>query len=144
MQGPVLAVDPGQKRIGIAVSDVSRTLARPLEVLRHQSRSADAAGIVALAAKHDARLILIGQSRDEDGKPTFSGRQAGRLAGAIKALTGIPVQLWDESFSTQRALAELRDIGVKKSARQGHQDARAAAVILQSFLDHGTESGSAR
>lgn len=128
----VLAVDPGDKRIGIALSDAIGTIASPLQVLAHESRAADAAHIAALAAEHAAERIIVGQAFGEDGQPNYSGRKAARLAGALRAATGIPVQLWEESYSTQEALAAQRAMGV----RTEHIDAHAAAVILQDYLDN--------
>lgn len=132
---PILAIDPGDKRIGVAISDESNFLARPLTVIQHKSRDVNAYKIIALAKKHQVKLILIGQALDEDGDPTFSGRKANRLAGAINAKSEIPVLLWDESHSTQQAKELGLKFGTKKSKRKGHQDDLAAAFILQSYLD---------
>jgi len=124
-------VDPGDKRIGIALSDASGTIASPLQVLAHESRAADAAHIAALAAQQAAERIIVGQAFGEDGKPNLSGRKAARLAGALRTATSIPVQLWEESYSSQAALAAQREMGM----RSEHIDAHAAAVILQDYLD---------
>lgn len=130
----ILAVDPGDKRLGIAVSDASGTIASPLQVLAHESRSADAARIAGLAAAHGAERIIVGQAFGEDGKPNYSGRKAARLAGALRAATPLPVYLWEESYSTQEALAARRALG----AGTQNIDASAAAVILQDYLDNNT------
>ncbi len=132
----MLGIDPGEKNIGIAVSDPTGTLARPLEVLVHTNRQQDAAEIAEIARREEAVRIIVGQATDSDGKPNFSGRKAARLAAAIRDHTGIPVKLWDESYSTQKARQSLIDMGVRRKERQGHQDAAAAAIILQSYLDN--------
>ncbi len=139
----VLAVDPGQRRIGIAISDESGSIANPLLVFKHQSRSSNAQRIVDLAVEHQALEIVVGQSLDEDGKPTFSGRQAARLAAAIRARTEIPVRLWDESDSTRRAQIAAREMRVRRKARRGHLDDLAATVILQTYLDQNAAQGRA-
>lgn len=131
----VLAVDPGDKRIGLALSDASGTIANPLQALAHESRQADATRIIGLAAEHGAGLILVGQAFGEDGRPNLSGRKAARLAGALRAAGSIPVQLWEESYSTQEALAARRALGAGRKARAAAVDAQAAAVILQDYLD---------
>jgi len=131
----ILSVDPGQKRIGIAISDPTATIANPLTVLQHISRPVDAAVIAALAAEHQAGLIVVGQSLDEQGQPTLEGRRAARLAAAIKAQTDLPVELWDESFSTSEARAARLALGSPRRRRRGHLDELAATVILQSYLD---------
>lgn len=131
----ILAVDPGEKRLGIAISDPSGTIANPSGVIKHVSRSIDAAQIADLANQLEAGLIVVGQALDEDGQPTPEGRKAARLAEAIREQIDLPVQLWDESGSTQAAQEARLAMGVKRSKRQGHLDDIAATVILQSFLD---------
>ncbi len=131
----ILSVDPGEKRIGIALSDPTATLARPLDILNHISRDKNAKAILDLAAQHNARTILIGQATDVDGKPNFSGRKAARLAGTIRAISDINVILWDESYSTQDTKALAVKLGIPKSKRRGHLDDLTAAVILQSYLN---------
>ena len=93
----ILAVDPGEKRIGIAVSDPTGIIANPLTIIEHISRPIDAAQIVHLAEEHGSGLIVIGQALDEDGKPSLQGRRAARLMAAIQSQSSIPVILWDES-----------------------------------------------
>ena len=131
----ILAVDPGQKRIGIAISDPTASIANPLTVLQHISRPVDAGVIADLAAEHQAGLIVVGQSLDEQGQPTLEGRRAARLAAAIKAQTDLPVELWDESFSTSDARAARLALSAPRRRRRGHLDELAATVILQSYLD---------
>lgn len=135
MSGRLVGVDPGEKRIGLAVSDPTGTIARPLRVLEHTARIVDAAQIAALAADQGAVGIVVGQALDDDGLPTPEGRKAARLAEAIRAQTNLPVEMWDESFSTQTARQTRVAMGVSKRKRSGHLDELAAAVILQSYLD---------
>lgn len=134
-RGRVLAVDPGEKRIGLAVSDPTGTIANPLLVLRHVSRLIDAASIVQIAQEWGVVEIVIGQAVELDGTPGVMGRKAQRLAEAIRLQTDIPVVLWDESGSTQTARTARKKMGVKQSQRRGHMDDLAAAVILQSYLN---------
>jgi putative Holliday junction resolvase len=131
----ILAVDPGSKNLGIALSDPSGTIANPLKVLRHVSKSANAAAVLSLAEEHSASLIVIGQSLDPDGQPTFEGRRAARLAAEIGSLTELEILLWDESHSTAAAREAQVAMGTPRRKRQGHLDELAATVILQSYLD---------
>jgi putative Holliday junction resolvase len=131
----VLAVDHGSKRIGLALSDPTGTIAGPLTVLRHTARLADAAAVARLAQAHAAALIVIGQALDDDGRPTFEGRRAGRFAEALRGQTGIPVALWDETLTTDDARAARIAMGVSRRRRAGHLDEVAATVLLQSYLD---------
>lgn len=131
----ILAVDPGMKRIGIALSDPSNTLSSPLIVLNHTSRNEDAEKIIELANQHDAELILIGQALTYDGEISFEGRRAKRLMGSIKKKSSIRVILWDESNTTQKAQEIQRDFKVSQKNRRGHLDDHAAAVLLQNYID---------
>lgn len=136
----VLAVDPGEKRLGIALSDPTGTIANPLTVLGHISRPLDAAAIAQMAAENEAALIVVGQALDDEGQPSPQGRSAARLAEAIRAQTSLPVTLWDESNSTQAARSARIALGAKRSKRSGHLDELAATVILQSYLDAHLDS----
>jgi len=131
----ILAVDPGEKRLGIALSDPTGTIAGPLTVLEHVARPVDAAAIAQLAAEHGAGLIVIGQAIDDDNQPTPQSRKAQRLAEAIRVQTGLPVELWDETGSTQAAQQARLSLGVSRRKRRGHLDDLAATVILQDYLD---------
>lgn len=137
----ILAVDHGEKRIGLALSDPTGSVAAPLNVIQHVSRVIDAAQVAAAAAEHDVGLVLIGQSFDEEGNPNAAGRRAARFAEQLRAQTGIPVQMWDESMSTQDAHAAQLASGSRRSARRGHLDDLAATIILQSYLDAQADQG---
>lgn len=136
----VLAIDHGEKRIGLAISDPTGTIANPLTVLKHVSRVIDAAQVANIASERGARLIVVGQSFDEDGQPNLAGRRAARFAEALLSQTDIPIQMWDEYFSTQEARAARIRMGVSRKQRAGHLDQIAATVILQSYLDAHTPS----
>ena len=131
----ILAVDPGEKHIGVAISDPEARLARPLTTLRHASGAKDAAQIVALADEHEAGLILVGQALDSEGLPGPQARHAQNVADAIRALTTLPVELVDESFSSAEAAAALRSAGKRRRDRHDQIHAAAAAAILQGYLD---------
>ncbi len=135
MKGRVLAVDPGEKRIGIAVSDPTGTIANPLSVVKHVGREIDAATIAALAREQDAVKIIVGQALDDEGNETPSSRHAARLAEAIRGQTETPVEMWDESGSTNAAQDAYIEMGVPRRKRFGHLDQIAATIILQTYLD---------
>ena len=122
----VLAVDPGTVRIGLALSDPGRSIARPLDVLTHRSRAQDAHAIAARAEAEGAGLILVGVALDRGGKAGPAARRALRLIEALRGCTSLPVEAWDESDSTRAAV----DAGGRAPL-----DARAAAVVLQEYLD---------
>ena len=131
----ILAVDHGEKRIGLALSDETATLAAPLGVLNHVSRALDAARVAEVAREKEAAQIVVGQSFDEAGIPNAAGRRAARFAAALRTQTDLPVELWDESLTTQDAQAARLAGGAPRRKRSGHLDDLAAAVLLQSYLD---------
>ncbi len=135
----VLAVDPGDKRIGLAISDLTATIANPLKVIQHKQRLADAKEIAGLAAEYDVKMIVVGQALTIDGEPNPSGRKAARLAEVIRSVSEIPVCLWDETGSTKAAQQARALMGGTKKSKRGHMDALAATVILQSYLDANSE-----
>ncbi len=131
----ILAVDHGEKRIGLALSDPTGTLASPLTVIKHASRLLDAAEVANLAHEHEVELIIVGQSLDEEGKPNLAGRRAAKFAAALKEQARIPVELFDEAFSTQDARSTVLEMGVSRKKRSGHHDALAAVMILRSYIE---------
>ncbi len=131
----ILAIDPGEKRIGVAISDATETIATPLAVIQHVSRPIDAAAIASLAMEQQAGMIVIGKSLNEDGRPTPQSRKSDRLAQAVKQQCDLQITFWDESFSTQAARQARIDMGTPRSKRTGHLDELAATFILQSYLD---------
>lgn len=131
----ILAIDPGEKRIGIAISDLSGAIANPLMVIQHVSRETNAQKIVDLIGKYSVKRIVMGVSLDEEGKPNLSGRHAIRLAQAINEKINIPLDFWDEQGTTSKARASRIAMGVSRKKRRGHLDEIAATLILQSYLD---------
>ena len=134
----IMAVDPGEKRLGLAVSDPTGTIANPLTVINHTARLLDAAAIAQLAQDYQAELIVVGQALDEDGGSTPQSRRAERLATALQSQTALPVVLWDESGSTRAAKSARIAMGTSRRKRHGHLDDIAATYILQTYLDERT------
>jgi len=131
----ILAVDWGSKHIGLAISDPTQTIARPLVTLSHQSRNVDARRIIDLATENQVELIVMGMSYNDRGNLNPAGRSANRLLEEVRALSSIPVLGYDEGFSTN----EVQELAIKmktpRKKRKGHLDADAAALILQHYLD---------
>jgi putative Holliday junction resolvase len=131
----VLAVDPGEKNIGLAISDESGTIANPMDTILHVSRIVDAAQVAERASALNVVLIIIGQSFDDDGFPNKAGKSAAKFADALRQQTNIPVEMHDEAFTTLDARATRLTMRVSRKQRAGHLDELAATVLLQSFLD---------
>lgn len=130
-----LAVDPGDKHIGIAVSDPTGLVARPLTTLRHEARARNAERIAALATEHEAQGIVVGQPLDDESLVGPSARKSERLAEALRAVTNVPVVLFDESFTSQAAQQLMIASGKRRHDRRRQEHAVAAAALLQSYLD---------
>ena len=133
-----LGVDPGERHIGLAVSDETGLIARPLATLVHSAMAADAAHIAAFAVEQNADVLVVGYALNGDGLPGPQARHAEKLAEALRRLTALPVVLHDESFSSQEAAQAMRAAGKKRQARRHQIHAAAAANLLQSYLDGHT------
>lgn len=130
----VLAVDPGEKRLGIAISDPSGTLARPYCVINHQARAKDAQKIVEIAKEEGVQMIVVGWALDSDGGIGYRARKSQRLAKAIETICNLPIKMWDESYTTQKAIESRIKLGLSRKRRTGHLDDLAASILLQDFL----------
>jgi len=142
MMGRFMAVDPGEKRIGLAISDETGTLARGLTVLNHVSLKTDCLDIFKLVQENQIIKIIVGSPVSETGEERPQTRHAQKIADTLGELSGLPVELWDENGSTQRARQIRIETGVKQQKRGGHLDEVAAAVILQSWLDSHLREGN--
>jgi len=131
----VLAVDPGEKRIGLAISDPTGTLARPLSVIKHEARDKDAEKIAQIANEERVGLIVIGWALDSEGQVGYRARKAERLAEVVRDKTDIPIRMWDESGTTQAAIQSRVELGVSRKKRKGHLDDLAASILLQDFIN---------
>jgi putative Holliday junction resolvase len=125
--GRILGVDPGDVRIGLAVSDPLGVIARPLKILAHRSRRDDAQAILQEAETQGAVVIVVGVPLDLEGEVGPQARKSLRLVKELQTLTRLPIETWDESGSTQTAR--------RRQDKQGDVDSLAAAVILQEYLD---------
>ena len=131
----ILAVDPGEKNIGIAKSDPLGIGATALKIIPHVQQEKDAQAIADLAREVGAEEILVGQPLNEDGSEGPKARHSAKLAEAIGRYFDGRVFLYDEYGTTKATRALFKEMGVRRSKRLGHLDANAAATILQSYLD---------
>lgn len=131
----IMAIDPGDKRIGLAISDDLEISVNPIGVINHESRKLDAESIVRIAAERKAEKLVIGCALNDNGEPSPTGTKAIRLAEVIRELSEIPVEMIDESHSTNEAIELGVEMGVPKNSRKGHRDEIAAVIILQRYLN---------
>ena len=132
----VLGVDLGSKRIGIAVSDRSGTIASPLTVVaRSGNHAADHRTIADLVADEEAERVVVGLPLNMDGGSGPAAKAAVAEARALATVVGVPVETHDERRTTVTAQAVLRNRSVKARDQRGEIDKVAAAVMLQGWLD---------
>lgn len=139
----VLALDVGGRRIGVAVSDPTGTLARPLTTLTRRGHLEDAAVVASLAAREGAGLVVVGLPITLRGEVGPQARAVLAFIDALRDSLTVPVLPWDERLSTAQAEALMRRQGQRPSRQRERVDALAAALILQSYLDSRRCSSSA-
>ncbi len=131
----VLALDYGERRIGVAISDPLGLWARPLAVIERRSREHDYRAIGELVEEHEATLVIVGHPLELHGEVGPQARRVERYAAGLAERLSVPLVLWDERLSTAAAESALREAGESSRQYRGRLDAVAAAVILQSYLD---------
>jgi putative Holliday junction resolvase len=136
--GRVVAIDLGSRRIGVAVSDSSRTLASPRPAVHRRDPEADRRALVAVVEEIGAGAVVVGLPRSLDGSDGPAARAAREevraLADAL-AGTGVAVETADERFTTVTATARLAEAGKRGQAARAAVDSAAATVLLQAWLD---------
>lgn len=131
-----LGIDLGRKRIGVAVSDRSGTIATPLTVIaRGRSQRDDHSVIAALVREEEAEMVVVGLPLNMDGTEGASARSARIEVERMATVVGVPVVLHDERRTTVQADRVLMDRNVGARDRRAEVDKVAAAFILQSWLD---------
>ena len=135
--GRILAVDWGERRIGLALSDESQILAQPLTTLtRRAGKRFPMAQLLDLVKKHNVVGIIVGLPLDESGAEGDAAHSARALADDIKRRVGeLEVTMWDERMTTARILSTVREMGGSTRGRKADLDAMAAALLLQHYLD---------
>jgi putative Holliday junction resolvase len=135
----ILALDVGERHTGVAISDPTATIARPLETIDHTSQREVCSAVADLVEEHDIGVVVVGRPLSLDGQVGPQAQRVDRCAEALARRLDVRVVLWDERFSTATAgeiLLETRKEKARRRARSnGEIDAIAAAVILQSYLD---------
>ena len=131
----VLALDVGDKRIGVAISDLTQFLARSLKVIQRGSRQEDFAAVTRLLEEYEVEKVVVGYPRSLDGTIGGQAEKVERYAEGLAEALDVPVLLWDERFSTVSAERLMREAGLRGKKKRERVDVVAAAVILQDYLD---------
>ena len=139
----IMALDPGAKRIGVALSDEMGWTGQPLETIERTTLEADIAHVRALTHRYEVGELIVGLPIRMDGTEGPEAEQARQLIGALEQHLTVPVTPWDERLTTKAAEAILIQADVSRRKRKGAIDRVAAALILQSVLDARSAQTSA-
>ena len=130
-----LAVDYGERRVGLAISDPTGMIASPAgHILRRAGKRPPVAEIIRRAEALEAQGFVLGLPLDEAGNETPRSREVRTVAQALEQRTGLAVMLVDERYTTSIALRAVRELGGSTKGRAGDVDALAATVLLQHAL----------
>ena len=130
---PILALDLGRARIGVAISDELQFLAHPLETIPADSQAAPRLAQIIREKKVDH--VVVGIPRQMNGQIGPAASEAFRFVERLRAILPCPIVTWDERLTTVAAHRALRDAGKKKRDTRAYVDQVAAQMILQGYLD---------
>ncbi len=130
----IVGLDPGERRVGVAVSDAAGITAQPWGVidLRHQDLAAELGRVI---GETGAGLVVVGLPVGLAGREGPAAARARELGAAVADISGLPIEFWDERFTTTVAERALTEAGVRRKQRRDVRDKVAAVVMLQSYLD---------
>jgi putative Holliday junction resolvase len=136
-RGRLLAIDYGERRVGLAISDPTGIIASPVgTIIRRAGKRPPIAEIVRRATALEVRGFVVGLPLNGDGDDTPRSGEARNLAAELERRTGLPVELIDERFTTAAALRSIREMGGSTKGRKADVDALAATILLQHALKH--------
>jgi putative pre-16S rRNA nuclease len=139
---PILALDFGRARIGVAISDELQLLAHPLETIQANERATSR--VVELVRQRNVEHVVAGLPKRMNGQIGTAATEALEFVEKLRAVLPCPVVTWDERLTTVAAHRALRDAGKKTRQTRGYVDQVAAQMILQSYLDSRTANAAAK
>ncbi|PYI58652.1 MAG: Holliday junction resolvase RuvX [Verrucomicrobia bacterium] len=139
---PILALDFGRARIGVAISDELQLLAHPLETILANERATSR--VVELVRQRNVEHVVAGLPKRMNGQIGTAATEALEFVEKLRAVLPCPVVTWDERLTTVAAHRALRDAGKKTRHTRGYVDQVAAQIILQSYLDSRTANAAAK
>ncbi|HVH63893.1 MAG TPA: Holliday junction resolvase RuvX [Candidatus Dormibacteraeota bacterium] len=131
----ILAVDPGTKRVGLALSDPTGTVAQGLDTVDAEPQATLAMRLAGIAREKEAERIVVGLPRRMDGTYGPEAKAAQKLAESLRRESGLPIELMDERLTTAAAERALLEGNVRRADRRQKVDRVAATMLLQSHLD---------
>ncbi len=139
--GKVLAVDPGERRIGFAISDPDRKFSFPLTQMERTTPERDAVKVKELVREERVVLLVVGLPIRSGGEEGSSAERARALGTWLAGVTGLPVVYADESYTTRLAEKKLWGAGLSHAQRKARRDAVAAHGILETWIEAGCPGG---
>lgn len=134
--GRILALDYGTRRIGLAISDELGLTAQGLETLERTRLRDDIQRLATIASERGVSLFLLGDPIHLSGERGTQSQAVREFAARLQERTSIPVEFWDERFTTVQAERVLRESGISSRKRSRAVDRLAAVLLLENFLDH--------
>src|SRR5215471_8719285 len=131
----IMALDVGDRKIGVAISDAMQLIAQGKPTLKRTTTEADIEYLRNLVTENDVHRIIIGEPLHMDGRPSPQSLKTAKFARKLQKATQIPVVLWDERLSSFAAEEHLVEMGLNWRKRREQVDKMAAMIILQSYLD---------
>jgi putative holliday junction resolvase len=131
----ILGIDHGTKRIGVAISDETATIAQPLEFLAAQPTGNLLSRIGEIVTERNVREVVVGLPRNMNGTFGPAAEKAREFVAALQQALTVPVRTWDERLTSVQANRLLIESGMRREKRREKVDQTAAAILLQSYLD---------
>ena len=134
--GRVMALDVGERRIGVALSDPRRILATPSTTLRAEPRAQALQRIAQLAREHEVAELVVGLPLTMSGEIGPQAKLVQEFVEALRSVVALPIHTFDERLTSVEAERIMVELGLKPEQRKARIDEVAASLILQDFLDH--------
>ena len=131
----ILGIDFGEKRLGVAVSDATATIAYPVETVPGSEKEKAIGRIVELTAEREVDRLVIGLPRNMDGSLGFKAKEVLAFVELLRGRLAVPIETWDERLTTVQAERFLREAGVPRARWRERVDQIAAQILLQTWLD---------
>lgn len=135
MGNRVMAVDPGERRMGVALSDETALIAQPLETYQRTSLAADLAHIRGLVERYEVDEVVVGLPVQLDGRPGPASQRVQSFVERLQRELSVPVVTWDERLTSKAAERMLIEADVSRRKRRDVVDRVAAAILLEGYLE---------
>lgn len=131
----ILGLDPGSKRVGVALSDELQMIAQPLEYIPAEPEDELLAKLKELVTKQGVETVIVGMPRNMDGSYGPAAEKSKAFISKLEETLSVPIRAWDERLTSAQANRILIEGNVSRKKRKEKVDKMAAAILLQSFLD---------